>query len=281
MENNNEVELTDEQLEAEKQKIRDEVDNKYVNDSEDVKLPSEENVEDEPRVYAKVFKNVDELKKGIENIGTDLPEYILNGMSDDALEQHYVELRKARDSKPKDDSEEPKTDKPNENISDDLWSSLEKTFNETGSITDEQREQLEKSNIPKQGVDRYIEGLKAEQEVFTTKVYEIAGGEEEYNAIKQWAEDNYTQEELDIISSGNRQEVLIKLKGVKADYLNSVGTTNVETKSRLRGDGNVSKQEGYRSQDEWLIDRQSPEYRKDARFKAKVDAKFKASSFGS
>ena len=278
---NNEVELTDEQLEAEKQKIRDEVDNKYVNDSEDVKLPSEENVEDEPRVYAKVFKNVDELKKGIENIGTDLPEYILNGMSDDALEQHYVELRKARDSKHKDDSEEPKTDKPNENISDDLWSSLEKTFNETGSITDEQREQLEKSNIPKQVVDKYIEGLKAEQEVFTTKVYEIAGGEEEYNAIKQWAEDNYTQEELDIISSGTRQEVLIKLKGVKADYLNSVGTTNVETKSRLRGDGNVSKQEGYRSQDEWLIDIQSPEYRKDARFKAKVDAKFKASSFGS
>ena len=69
---------------------------------EDTKLPSdeedeetnqdeEENPEDGELLAGK-YKNTDELKKGIINLKSTLPEYVLNGMTDEALVQHYNEL---------------------------------------------------------------------------------------------------------------------------------------------------------------------------------------------
>ncbi|MEA3471586.1 MAG: hypothetical protein U9R24_07700, partial [Thermodesulfobacteriota bacterium] len=40
-------------------------------------------------LYANKYKSVDELKKGINNLGTKLPDYILDGLSNGALEMHY------------------------------------------------------------------------------------------------------------------------------------------------------------------------------------------------
>lgn len=272
-----EVELTPEELEVEKAKIREGVENPDPKDG-DVILPSEEPQEEE-RVYANNFKSVEELKKGINNLGSELPDYVLAGMNDDALEQHYIELRKDFSGKKEETpKEEPAGDKPSEAISDELWTSLDQTYSETGEITSEQYDQLNKAGIPKAVVDKYIGGLAAEQQMFTNQVFEIAGGEDEFNEIKAWAEENYTQAQLDIVASGSNDEILMKYKGVKADYLAQNGGT--VTTDRVRG-GKASGDTGYKSQEQYLMDVMSPEYKKDPRFKAKVKAKFAASGFAS
>ena len=64
-------------------------------DGDDDPLPSDEG-DDGDKLFANKYKSVDELRKGIENIGSDLPQYVIDGMSDEALEQHYTELNKAK-----------------------------------------------------------------------------------------------------------------------------------------------------------------------------------------
>lgn len=244
---------------------------------EDVKLPSEAKTK-----YANAFESVDELKKGIVNLKSDVPDYMLNGMSDEALEQYYVDLRKEFSSRPKEEPkvEEPEVkEKPSENISDDLWSELDKTFSETGKITDEQIKKLEELGIPKSVQENYIKGLEYDRNQFQTKLYDMAGGEEQFNVIKEWAENKYSQEELDKYTSGSYEEVLIKLEGLKSRYLaENNGQVNVQ---RLHGSTRVNSDNAYATQQEYALDRMSKEYKTNPRFKAKVDMKFKNSSFGS
>jgi len=275
---NEEVELNEEELIEEKNRIREEFENPTSGEDDDVKLPSEEK---EEKTYASVFESVEDLRKGIDNLKPSLSNSILDGMSDAALEEYYIGLRKEFSSEKKEveeevevKKEEEDTDKP-ENVSEAMWSGLEAEFNTNGTITDEQYNELNKMGIPDSVVDKYIDGLKGDQDTFTQNVYDIAGGQDEYETIKAWAESNYDQKQLDAIVTGTHSEMLLKMKGIKADYLenNSVGSSN-----RVRGNGS-SKEAGYADQAEYIMDRTSKEYRSNPKFKAKVDRLFKASHF--
>lgn len=244
---------------------------------EEPTLPSEENKED--KLLAGNFKNVEELRKGIDNLGSDLPDYVLNGMNEEALEKYYTELRKDFSSKPKEEPEDkPEEDlpeeKPDSRIGDDLWDELSLEYAENKGISEEMYKKLNDVGIPDNIIDGYLDGLKAKETEFINRAYEVAGGKEEYDSIKAWAEQKYTQEELDMIASGTEQEVLLKFKAIKAEYKEENGNSRFYGSSNSNGSVN-----GYVSQDEWLIDRSSPQYNKDAKFKAKVDAKFRNSHF--
>ena len=280
---NTDIELTPEEMEAEKAKIRDNVENPNKDNEDDVPLPSEGE-----KKYAGVYENLDELKKGITNLKADVPDYMLNGMSDEALEQYYTDLRKEFSGKapepkaeeptpePEDKSNEPKVDKPDV-ISDDLWKELDQEFMANGGLSDEYYDKLSKLGIPSQVVDKYIDGLANDAKIFTSNVYDLAGGEENYNNIKAWAEENYPQAQLDMIAQGSHEDILFKMKAVKADYDSKVGVSN----DRMVGNSNQSTNKGYVSQADYLRDVMSPEYKKNSKYRAKVDAKFASSSFGS
>ena len=280
-----------EEYEANKEEVRQSIENPDKdNITEDVKLDSEKTIEEEvsteEKLYANNFKSVEELKKGITNLNSTLPEYILNGMNDEALEQHYEELRKEFSSKKvedeKADNEDKKEEKPDDSISDELWTDLESSFNENGGITEEQYAELNKLGIPDNIIDGYIDGIKAkiqvgdiEQQKFTDSVYALADGKENYEEIKAWAEDNYSQKEIDMIASGSYDEILMKFEAVKNRYDRENGKVD-------RVKGNMHKGiAGYNNQQEYITDRMSMEYKKNPSYKLKVDTKFKASSFGS
>jgi len=279
-ENELEVELTDEELKIEKQKIVDgEVDN--PDEGDDVKLPS-----DDAKKYANVYATIEDLKKGISSLKADVPEYMLNGMTDDALEQYYVDLRKDFSSKPKEEApvdekakDIPKEEEAKKTVNDpQLWGELDAEFNTSGGISDEQYDKLNKLGIPNVIIDKYLDGLKSSQVAFTNEVYGLAGGEEQYNEIKAWAEENYTQKQLDVIAGGTNEEIVFKMKAVKADYNEAMAKN--PNGARVYG-SSASPGGGYRNQEEYILDVMSPEYRKSAKYKAKVEAKFKSSSFSS
>ena len=270
------TELTEEQIQAQNE-IKGIFGEEEPKEDE-VTLPS-----DGDKKFAGVYENVDELKKGIANLNSTLPDYVLAGMNDDALEQHYVELRKDYSGKPKDEEtkvvppvEEQKEEKPTDKISDGLWDTANREFSNEGKLTDDTISKLEASGIPKNIVDGYIDGLKAKADAFTNEVYKEAGGEEEFNAIKAWAEETYTQEQLDVITSGSNAEVLMKMKGIKAEFLSK---NDMKPTDRIVGKSSSSAGSAYGSQEDYMMDVMDSRYNKDAKYTRAVKAKFSNSSF--
>lgn len=255
-------------------------------EEEDVELPSDEG-QDEPDKYAGRFDSLDELKKGINNIGSNLPEYVLNGMSPEALEQHYTELRKefsksgkeGRKHAVKDETVEdkPKSDDKPEAVSEELWSELDATFTKGGSITSEQYDKLNAVGIPDAMIDRYLDSLKSEQVRFTQDIYDMAGGQEQYSTIKEWAEEGGIPEaELEAVSRlTDYTQIKLAMAGVKARY----DMANVSSQGNtLRGNTGGVRSSGYKSQQDYMSDVSDPRYRTDERFRDKVKSKLERSS---
>lgn len=263
---------------------------------EDDSLPSDEGEEsnDEPELYAGKYNSVDELRKGIVNIGSNLPEYVLNGMSPEALEQYYTELQKDFSSGNKDRKHIQQKDVQKETaddiaakdankdakpikIDEGLWNELDATFKDTGSITAEQYDKLNEAGIPDAMIDRYLDGIKAEQNAFTEKVYNIAGGQEQYNEIKAWAENGgISPQELAAISNmQDYGQILLAMEGVKVRYDRANGS---ESGTTMRGKPSSTKSGGYKSQGEYMSDVADPRYNTNPSYRAKVVAKLEKSN---
>ena len=276
-------------LSPEEQAIVDQIEGKVpTDDGSDVDLPSNnlnnnENKENN-RTYAGKYNSVEELKKGISNLGSDLPDYVLNGMNDEALEQYYLDLQANFSKGRKHTNEENKTnnaepsEKPSEAISDQLWSDLETYYNQNGNITDDMYDQLNKVGIPDAVIDRYMDGIRAEQEVFTAKIYDIAGGQESYNEIKAWAEENIPASQIEAIGNMSRDGMLIAMEGIKAKYDLAHGGIANKGDGKLRGSTHTRRGEGYNNQAEYILDIGDPRYGKDPKYTHAVNVKFENST---
>lgn len=259
-------------------------------DEDDLGLPSDKGNDEEPELFAGKYNSVDELKKGIVNIGSNLPQYVIDGMSAEALEKHYEELSKTtktEERKPRkhtdkqdktvDDIAEKDADKDGKpiKVDPDLWQELDSTFTTTGSISDEQYDKLNAAGIPDTMIDRYLDGIKSEQNAFTDKVYTLAGGQEEFMSIKSWAEDNQPDVVRTLNGMTDYNQILLVMKGVKADY----DASNVGSKpNTVRGKPSAKSGGGYTSETDYLSDVNDTRYRTDQRFRDKVKAKLAKSS---
>ena len=73
--------------------------------------------------------------------------------------------------------------------------SLADEYAENGKLNDESYQALEKSGIPKEYVDQFIEGQKAIGEQQTNTVKSMVGGDEAYNEMATWAAGNVSEGE--------------------------------------------------------------------------------------
>lgn len=277
-----------------------ETDFQEAESEEEVKLPSDEDdnteeeepqsgSDDEGELLAGKYKTVDELKKGIKNLKSTLPDYVLNGMNNEALVKHYSELETEfskgkkhiiKDDKPKEETTEDKpkdTDKPDvaKAIPDDVWSDLSTSFEEKGGLSQEQYDKLESFGIPNQIVDGYLDGLVAKRESFTRDVYQIAGGEEEYSKIKEWALENLDKDYISSLETMSLNQVKNAYKGIKAQY----DIANPKTTRIVGGNKSSNSNGSYSSQEAYIRDVQDVRYNTDPSFRKKVDSKLARSKF--
>jgi hypothetical protein len=245
-----------------------------------------ENHEDEGDLLAGKYKDTTELKKGITNLKSTLPEYVLNGMSDEALVQHYEELSKEfsggkkhiikddNPAEPKPDETKPKGAKA---IPDDVWVDLSQSFDDKGGLSEEQYAKLESYGIPNVIVDGYLDGLVAKQNELVQERYAVAGGEEEYNTIKAWAEDgNIDASYLASMATMPVAQLKGAMQGVKAQY----DIANGSKPNRLLGNKSNNASTGsYSSQDAYIKDVNDRRYATDEAFRNKVDLKLSKSKF--
>lgn len=147
-------------------------------------------------------------------------------------------------------------------------------------LSDEDYTFLEEAGYSRQFVDTYLRGLKAEAEGVASTVYEIAGGEEKYSAMTQWAAANLSKQEVDafnkVVDSGSPQEIALAVRGLKAQYAEKNG----QAPSRSVTGGNARDGAGgFQSLEQQIAAQSDPRYAADPAYRADVEAKIRNSNF--
>lgn len=143
-------------------------------------------------------------------------------------------------------------------------------FSENGDLSDESYKELEDIGYPRDVVDTYINGFKAQAVDILTEAHDIVGGEEEYNAMAEWAVDTLTDAQLDSYNdqlNGDEQQWELAIRGLHDKYAQSGDAPVERVRSSEKTPPNIGVQP-FTSQEELTIatrDKRystSPEYRK-------------------
>ena len=124
-----------------------------------------------------------------------------------------------------------------------------------------------------------LESEQAEKEIFS-----MVGGQEQYQAMTQWAETGLPQEEVDLYNSimadGTASQKTFAARALQAIYKNEVGHEGV----MYSGKPSHSEGGAYRSDDELYADMANPLYREDSpageAFRSKVAQRMTGMSAG-
>ena len=214
-----------------------------------------------------------------------LPEKF-NSVED--LAKSYAELeKKLGDSKPQ-ETPQPKQE---EAKSDDLeiankaaesaglnMQDLQSEFDSSGELKAESYQALEKAGIPKEYVDQFIAGQLAMRENLVNDVKGVAGGDEAYAEMMQWASDNLSETEKsaynNAVNSNDIESIKLAVNGLKARY----ETANGIEPTLAKGKASPSTEGGYRSWAEVTEAMADPRYQKDIAYQDDVKRKIQNSN---
>lgn len=92
-----------------------------------------------------------------------------------------------------------------------------------GELSEASFKELAEMGIPKEVVNRYIEGVEAVQTRQVSEVYNSVGGEDNYKAMVEWASGNLSKEEVDaydsLVTGNDVTSVRLAAKGLWAQYV--------------------------------------------------------------
>jgi hypothetical protein len=151
------------------------------------------------------------------------------------------------------------------------FDTLADEFAAEGKLTDNSYAALEKQGIPKTVVDEFIRLKQGEAASVRNEVISIAGGEEGFQQMIQWAGKNYADVEVynKMISSGDPASMRMAMVALKSAYVSANGS---DPKLVMGNGANVAG-DVYGSDLEMVHDMQKPEYKKDPAFRRQVEEK--------
>ena len=151
---------------------------------------------------------------------------------------------------------------------------MQQTYAETGDISADDREKIAKVlkdsfGLGPEAIDLYMGAQKAAQEKNTNEVLEGIGGVERYNQAISWAEQNYTEGEIDslVAALGSPDINIVKFA---VDSLNSRYTAaeGAAPGTKLSGKGQPEPDiKPYTSKQEMAAVTQDPRYMNDPAFR--------------
>ena len=158
---------------------------------------------------------------------------------------------------------------------------MSKHFEENGGkLNDEMYGQLEKAGLSKSVVDNYLDGVRNEvgynpdpaepalSEADVNELKGLAGGEEGYKNLMEWAGNNLGEDAAKdydaVLATGNKSAVKFAITALLGKYEDSMGRdSKIVT-------GKESSTENYRSMAEVVRDMNKPEYRTDEAYRDDV-----------
>ena len=122
-------------------------------------------------------------------------------------------------------------------LSEALFQQLGEEYVQEGALSTASYETLAAQGISKNVVDIYLQGLSAQVETMTRKVYDVAGGEESYRKAQDWAKKQWNPAQQEAfnkaIHSGDDSLVLLAVQGLTAQYASSQGAQTHAQEPRL------------------------------------------------
>lgn len=100
-------------------------------------------------------------------------------------------------------------------------------YAENGNLTDESFNKLNDMGLPRDLVESYMRGQQAITDSMTQDMYNIAGGEQEYKAMLDWASNNLSDSEIQAYNNALETDIAqakLTLTGIQAKY--QTGSSN-------------------------------------------------------
>jgi hypothetical protein len=225
----------------------------------------------------------EKLKAGVE--GGERPDWLPEEFdSVDAFLQSYNELKQGQ-SADEDDAEGDDSADGNEEQDDEQedssqeesdgidFDSLTEEYVETGTLSEETIDKLVEQGIPREVVQIHLDGLNAQAELTRYRAAERFGGEEQLQAVLQWAGQSLSEAEIDringLVAAGDFEGYLLAMEGVKARYEANFGSIAPQS---IQGT-TTPVADLYESAEEMKADMRDPRYAKDEAFRSRVAAK--------
>ena len=146
-------------------------------------------------------------------------------------------------------------------------------------ITEASYKAMEAQGMSREMVDNYAAGQSAIADQLITKSHAVAGGEEKYNALMEWATGNWSPDEIQaydsIMAKGDPASVSLAITGLAAAMKASGNPVLLTGDSAAQG-GNTGA--SYQSRAEMTTDMKNPLYKTDSAFRAQVAKKLENSN---
>ncbi len=159
-----------------------------------------------------------------------------------------------------------------------VFTDLEAKYAETQTLDEGDYAKLEEAGISKDMVDKYIEGQVASATLYQNEVFDSVGGEENFEAMSQWAGANMTVEDLNKynadIDSGDKATVKNAVDLVNMKYQAAMGTTP----NLINGDTGGGTGSVFESVAQLTAAMKDPRYSTDSAYRAEVAAKLDKSN---
>jgi len=231
--------------------------------------------EDRPEWLPEKFKSAEDLARAYseleKKLGTRTP-----AQEEKVAETNSTEEAEA-DTGEGDEQETPTAEEQAREVTEKAglnFDELSKSYWEDGSLTEAQYAKLDEAGIPKAIVDQFIAGQEALIDSTRQSVFNSVGGENNYNAMTEWAANNFSPEEIaaynGAVNSGDSASAMMAVKGLKARFDATVG---FEPQREVRGETARAGATTYRSISEMEKDMADPRYKNDPAFRRDVERK--------
>ena len=142
------------------------------------------------------------------------------------------------------------------------------------TISEEIYAQYEEQGMPRATLDAYISGQQAIASQMVTSVHAEVGGPDQYKALTEWADANWTDDEVvafdKIVTSGDKASAVVATRGLRAAYESAMG----QDPQLVTGEtGQGPKGAIYESRAQMTADMKDPRYKTDPAFRATVATK--------
>lgn len=145
---------------------------------------------------------------------------------------------------------------------------------------------LEKAGYSRSFVDSYIQGQESIAEQFVAKVTDYAGGKDKFNRIVTFMKASNPESVTSLYEAIERQDlgtirtiINLGIQGHTKKFGKAPARNLTKGAATAPAKRQAAQVEGYSSRSAMVADMSKPEYRNDASFRAKVEARVAASTF--
>ena len=151
-----------------------------------------------------------------------------------------------------------------------------KEYEENGQLGDASYDKLEKMGISRDMVDLYISGLQSAQDQESKAVYDIVGGQEQFEKMAAWVGTNLAEGEVNtlnemLVQGGESAKMAAQLIKTRYDQVNG------REASLIQGNVSSTSKSAFQSYHELMQAMGDPRYQTDPVYQRQVAARLAAS----